>query len=295
MKKMICVFLCVIALMLAGCQTQHDLSNTETDQSQIVENSPPNPDSTSKSDSVSTGAGSNQADENDDAGAGPSSEGDSANTDTDTDQAGEKDGAETDTSSESDPANTDADTDQADEKDDPGTDSTHEGDPANNDTGSDQTDDKDDPGTDTPSEDDPANTPIQSAPTSGDIRDTSSIENDSSGAAGAATLDEQAGERKLKSEGSLRGEIEVTHKLSLGKSELSEGNTVIFHIETKSAGTELKITLTGAETGTVLEGSVTGSGDISFEIDTADEYTVVLENCSLRGVPFNIDYSIGGS
>ena len=243
MKKGICVLAGVIALTLAGCQMQFDPSNAETNSNQTIEDSTPDPGSTS----------------------------------------------------EGDPVNTDADTDQADENDGAGTDFAHEGDPANNDTGSDQTDDKDDPGTDTPSEDDPANTPIQSAPTSGDIRDTSSIENDSSGTAGAATLDEQAGERKLKSEGSLRGEIEVTHKLSLGKSELSEGNTVIFHIETKSAGTELKITLTGAETGTVLEGSVTGSGDISFEIDTADEYTVVLENCSLRGVPFNIDYSIGGS
>ena len=173
--------------------------------------------------------------------------------------------------------------------------STSESDPVITDAGSDQTESKDDPNTDTPSEDDPANTLIQSAPTSGDIIDTSSIENDSSGTAGAATLDEQAGKRELKNEGSLRGEIEVTHKLSLGKTELSEGETVLFHIEIKSAGAELKVTLTGAETGTTLEGSVTGSGDISFEIDTADEYTVVLENCSLRGVQYTIDYSIGGS
>ena len=48
-------------------------------------------------------------------------------------------------------------------------------------------------------------------------------------------------------------------------------------------------------TGTILEGSVTGSGDISFEIDTADEYTAVLENCSLHEVKFTIDYSVGGS
>ena len=99
----------------------------------------------------------------------------------------------------------------------------------------------------------------------------------------------------MKNEGSLRGEIETTHKLSIGKMELSEGDTVLFHIETKSADAELKITLTGTGTDTILEGSVTGSGDISFEIDTADEYTVTLENCSLRGVQFTIDYLIGGS
>ena len=133
--------------------------------------------------------------------------------------------------------------------------STSEGDPMNTDTGTDQADEK----------------------------------------GGAATLDEQAGERELKNAGSLHGEIEVTHKLSLGKTELSEGETVLFHIEIKSADSELKITLTGSETGTTLEGSVTGTGDISFEINTADEYTVVLENCSLRGVQFTIDYSIGGS
>ena len=217
MKKVICVLAGVIALTLAGCQMQFDPSNAETNSNQTIEDSTPDPGSTS----------------------------------------------------EGDPVNTDADTNQ--------------------------TDSKDDPNTDTPSEDDPANTPIQSAPTSGDIRDTSSIENDSSGAAGAATLDEQAGERKLKSEGSLRGEIEVTHKLSLGKSEFSEGETLLFHIETKSADSELKITLTGSETGTTLEGSVAGIGDISFEINTADEYTVTLENCSLRGLQFTIDYLIGGS
>ena len=99
----------------------------------------------------------------------------------------------------------------------------------------------------------------------------------------------------MKNEGSLRGEIEVTHKLFLGKTELSEGETLLFHIETKSADSELKIILTGAETGKTLEGSVKGTGDISFEINMADEYTIVLENCSLHGVQFTIDYSIGGS
>lgn len=168
------------------------------------------------------------------------------------------------------------------------------GDPVNTDADFNQTNGRGNLGTDDPSVDDPANMPTQSAPISGDIRDISSIENDS-GAADAAILDGQAGERELKNEGSLRGEIEVTHKLSLGKRALSEGETILFRVEAKSADAELKITLTGAGTGTTLEGSVTGSGDISFEINTADEYTAVLKNCSLRGVQFTIDYSVGGS
>lgn len=165
------------------------------------------------------------------------------------------------------------------------------GDPVNTDAGFNQTNGKGNPGTDAPSKEDPANTPKQSAPISGDI---SSIENDSD-AAGTATLSEQAGERELKNGDSLRGEIEVTHKLPLGKMNLSKGDTVVFHVEAKFADTELKITLTSGGTGTILEGSVTGSGDISFEIDTADKYTAVLENCSLRGVRFTIEYSVGGS
>ena len=205
MRKMICAFGCVIALLLVGCQTQLNPSNAETNSNQTIEDSTPN--------------------------SGSTSEGDPVNTDADTDQADENDGA----------------------------------------------------GTNTPS------TPTLPEEIHGDADWTEFDPSDD------ATIRVWVEERELKNEGSLRGEIEVTHKLSLGKMELSEGETVLFHIETKSAGTELKITLTGAETGTVLEGSVTGSGDISFEIDTADEYTVVLENCSLRGVPFNIDYSIGGS
>ena len=211
MKKTICILGCVIALMLTGCQTQHDPSM-------------------------------------------------------DTDQIFPSGSSNVGVPSASSPVNTD--------------------------TGSDQTNGKDNPNTNTPSEDDSANTPTQSALISGDIGDISSIENDSPD---AATLDKQDGERELKNEDSLRGEIEVTHKLPIGKTNLFEGDTVVFHIEAKSADADLKITLTGTGTGTILEGSVTGSGDISFEIDTADEYTAVLENCSLHEVKFTIDYSVGGS
>ena len=211
MRKMICAFGCVIALLLAGCQTQLVPPDTITNANQTVKDSVPDSDSAS------------------------------------------------------------------------------DGNPMNSDVDTNQSDSKNDPGSDTPSGDD-----IEGAPTSPEEfqREVDLNGNDKSDAVAVVT---QPGERKLKEEGSLHGEIEVTHKLPVGEIDLSEGKTVLFHIETKSAAAELKITLTGSETGTILEGSVIGTGDISLEIDTSDEYTVVLENCSIYGVQFTIDYSIGGS
>ena len=167
--------------------------------------------------------------------------------------------------------------------------STSESDPVITDAAPNQTDDKNNPDTSTPSGDELASRPVLPEEIRGEV---DLNRNDTSG---AVTVVTQTGERELKNEGSLRGELEVAHKLPIGKRGLSEGETVLFHIETKSDGAELKITLTGAQTGIVLEGSVTGSGDISFEIETADEYTVVLENRGRSAVQFTIDYSIGGS
>ena len=211
MKKMICTFGCVIALLLTGCQTQLVPPDAITNANQTVKDSAPDSDSTS------------------------------------------------------------------------------DGNPMNSDVDTDQIDGKNDPSTDTPSGDG-----IEDAPTSPEEfqREVDLNGNDKSDAVAVVT---QPGDRKLKEEGSLHGEIEVTHKLPVGEIELSEEKTILFHIETKSAEAELKITLTGSETGTILEGSVIGTGDISLEIDTSDEYTVVLENCSIHGVQFTIDYSIGGS
>ena len=94
---------------------------------------------------------------------------------------------------------------------------------------------------------------------------------------------------------SLRDEIEVTHKPTCGTMTLDEGDTVLFSLDTTFSGVELKITLTGTQTGTILEGYVTGSGEMPFEINTADEYSVVLENRGRGAVQFTIDYLIGGS
>ena len=171
----------------------------------------------------------------------------------------------------------------------PNPDGASESDPVITDAAPNQSDDYNNPDTDNPSEDDLTDAPALPGEIHGNADQIEHILSDD------VTIVERTGERELKNEGSLRGEIEVTHKLPVGNMELSEGDTVLFHIETKSADSELKITLTGVQTGTTLEGSVTGTGDISFEIKTADEYTVTLENCSLRGVQFTIDYSIGGS
>ena len=146
-----------------------------------------------------------------------------------------------------------------------------------------------DPGTDAPPGDDPVGTPALPGEIHGNADQLEYFPFDS------VTILEWVEERVLKDEGSLRGELEAAHKLPIGKRDLSEGDTVLFHIETKSDEAELKITLTGAGTGTVLEGSVTEASELSFEIDIADEYSVVLENRGRGAVQFTIDYSIGGS
>lgn len=112
---------------------------------------------------------------------------------------------------------------------------------------------------------------------------------------GNVTLNEKAGEHELETKRSLHGEIEVAHKLPCGKMILAEGDIALFHLDPATGDAELKIILTGTETGMTLEDSVTGSGDISFKIDISDEYAMILENCYLRGTKFTIDYSIGGS
>ena len=167
-----------------------------------------------------------------------------------------------------------------------------ESDPANTDTDLSQTDGRDDPSADTSSVDEPTNTPTLPDEIGGNVNSVETGNDD----LGWVTVTSTTGNRELKSEGSLRGEIEVTHKLTCGTMTLDEGDTVLFSLDTSFSGAELKITLTGAQTGTILEGYVTGSGEESlFETDTADEYSVVIENCGRSAVQFTIDYSIGGS
>lgn len=194
-----------------------------------------------------------------------------------------------DNTSESNTVNDDTNSGQVGGKDDNEADTPCNDNSSNTDTDSDQIDDKHDPDTDTSSEDNLAGKPTLPEEIGGEVNLTG---NDSSG---AVTIVGQAGEHQLKSEGNRRGEIEVTHKLPIGKAELYKGDILFFHIETKSAEAELKITLVSDKTGITLEERISGSGDIYFKIDTTDEYTVVLENCSPRGVQFTIDYSIGGS
>ena len=170
--------------------------------------------------------------------------------------------------------------------------STSEGDSVNIDVSSDHTDKNDDSGSDAVSEDDSDKASIGWEDIGGDINSVE-IGNDD---LGWVAVTSTTGKHELKSEGSLRGEIEITHKLTCGTMNLDEGDTVLFSLDTSFSGAELKIILTGTQTCTVLEGYVTGSGEMSvFEIEKADEYSVVIENCGRSAVQFTIDYSIGGS
>ena len=257
MKKSICILACALTLALTGCQKQIEQFDTETNSSTTTSNSFTDLGSISENDTVNSETNFDQVDKNNDT----IYDDDLSNTDTSSNQTNSKDNSEADTPYDDNSSNTE--------------------------TSSDQVVGKDDTGANTSSEDELAGEPTLPEEISGEVNLTG---NDPSG---AVTIVEQVGERQLKSEGSRRGEIEVTHKLSIGKAELSKGDILLFHIETKSAEAELKITLIGAKTGITLEERITGSGDISFKIDTTDEYTVILENCSLRGVQFTIDYSIG--
>lgn len=174
----------------------------------------------------------------------------------------------------------------------PNPDGASESDPVITDATPNQTDNYNNPDTDNPSVNDPTNTPVWPDEIGGEVNSVETGNDD----LGWVTVTSTTGNRELKSEGSLRGEIEITHKLTCGTMTLDEGDTVLFSLDTSFSGAELKITLTGTQTGTVLEGYVTGSGEMSlFEIETADEYSVVIENCGRSAVQFTIDYSIGGS
>lgn len=79
MKKTICILGCVIALMLTGCQTQHDPS---MDTDQIFPSGSSNTGVPSASNPVNTDTGSDQANGKDNPNTNTPSEDDSANTPT---------------------------------------------------------------------------------------------------------------------------------------------------------------------------------------------------------------------
>ena len=98
---------------------------------------------------------------------------------------------------------------------------------------------------------------------------------------------------ELKREGQARGEIEPGMKIDYRKAPLTKGSNVTFNIDCKQKLTTIKITLTDRKTGKYFEGSATGKGVISFDIDTDGEYVVTIENCSDKATYFTIEYCVG--
>lgn len=98
---------------------------------------------------------------------------------------------------------------------------------------------------------------------------------------------------ELKRDGQARGEIEPGMKIDYRKATLTKGSNVTFNIDCKQKLTTIKITLTDRKNGKYFEGSTTGKGVISFNIDTDGEYVVLIENCSDKATYFTIEYRIG--
>lgn len=98
---------------------------------------------------------------------------------------------------------------------------------------------------------------------------------------------------ELKRDGQARGEIEPGMKIDYRKATLAKGRNVTFNIDCKQKLATIKITLTDQKTGKYFEGSATGKGVISFDIDADGEYVVSIENCSDKATYFTIEYRIG--
>lgn len=82
-------------------------------------------------------------------------------------------------------------------------------------------------------------------------------------------------------------------KIDYRKATLAKGSNVTFNIDCKQKLTTIKITLTDRKNGKYFEGSATGKGVISFDIDADGEYVVSIENCSDKATYFTIEYRIG--
>lgn len=97
---------------------------------------------------------------------------------------------------------------------------------------------------------------------------------------------------ELKRDGQARGEIEPGMKIDYRKAILTKGSNVTFNIDCKQKLAIIKITLTDQKTGKYFEGSTTGKGAISFDIDADGEYVVTIENCYDKATYFTMEYRI---
>lgn len=82
-------------------------------------------------------------------------------------------------------------------------------------------------------------------------------------------------------------------KIDYRKATLTKGSRVTFNIDCKQKLATIKITLTDRKNGKYFEGSATGKGEISFDIDADGEYVVTIENCYEKATYFTIEYHIG--
>ena len=98
---------------------------------------------------------------------------------------------------------------------------------------------------------------------------------------------------ELKRDGQARGEIEPGMKIDYRKATLTKGSNLTFNVDCKLKAAIIKITLTDHKTGKYFEGSATGKGVISFDIDADGEYVVTIENCFEKATHFTIEYHIG--
>lgn len=98
---------------------------------------------------------------------------------------------------------------------------------------------------------------------------------------------------ELKRDGQARGEIEPGMKIDYRKATLTKGSRVTFNVDCKLKSAIIKITLTDRKNGKYFEGSATGKGEISFDIDADGEYVVTIENCFEKATYFTIEYHIG--
>lgn len=106
---------------------------------------------------------------------------------------------------------------------------------------------------------------------------------------------EIGGERELNNKGSRRGQIAPSHKLPLGTIDLAAGTNATFGIKCARKDAKLKIVFTGNKSGVILEDTVMGSDNVTFEIKADDKYSVTVENASDFDVDFTLEYFIGGS
>lgn len=101
--------------------------------------------------------------------------------------------------------------------------------------------------------------------------------------------------QELKRSGRMRGNIALFMRVDIGTVELAANTVARFDLTSSKEDAALRFLLTNAETGEVVEGTVTGSGGLTLKITAAGPYVLTLENLSELDVYFTVDYAFGGT